>query len=164
MRWRVSSMACNKTIYRKTAYVATAVLAFLCGVAVHLVYEKLLSETSILQAEIPSASEEREANWHKLFEAAMMTGDAAIQQDMTGRFQCMGADYRLDARLIFTDAQAYCVGTDGRISLPGFRITTKDEFRMLLKTHASWALDNLSFVAEVGTADKAKAYVYAHRP
>jgi hypothetical protein len=135
--------------------VLTAVITFAAGVIAHAA---LVTVSVDVDGEIPSASDRTNDARHKLYEAALMSGESGIVE----RFQCIEVDeYSLNRRLVVTDAGEYCVSADGSITPPS-SLKPSDPFRHLMKEHPKWVLHNMDFVATVANAERAKAYLRQH--
>ena len=136
---------------------ALSLLAFLVGLAAHAALAG--GDPSLALADqVPGVERAREHEWHKLYEAAGMSGDADLQRLVYERLACMRPDGTAEARLLEpAGGERVCEEGGGGVYLAG---GTFDRFA---GEHLGWSLKNLSFVREVGTARRAREYVNSHR-
>lgn len=136
---------------------ALSLLAFLVGLAAHAALAG--GDPSLALADqVPSVERAREHEWHKLYEAAGMSGDADLQRLVYVRLACMRPDGTAEARL------QEPAGGEGVCEEGGGGVYRADgTFDRFAREHLGWSLKNLSFVREVGTAKRAREYVNSHR-
>ena len=82
-----------------------------------------------------SASSLSEEDKHKLYQAALMTGDDELLRRVSVKLGLMNEDY-----------------------------TPADKYEQFVTDHAGWVIRNLSFIRSIGTPDKARAYVDQNLP
>ncbi|HVG32298.1 MAG TPA: hypothetical protein VM911_04430 [Pyrinomonadaceae bacterium] len=120
----------------------------------YAVDEKLLSPVSQL----------REDEWHRLYEAAGMTGNRAIYESVRDELMCTNADGISDARPVEINMRGWCKRADGTVyeinSINGLYGRFNEK---IMREHQSWALKNLSFVNSISTPRRARAYLIEHR-
>jgi hypothetical protein len=136
---------------------ALLIFAFLIGFAAHAAL--VGGDPSLALADqVPPVERAREHEWHKLYEAAGMSGDADLQRLVYARLACMRPDGTAEARLPEpAGGEAVCEERGGGVYPPD---GTFDRFA---REHLEWSLKNLSFVREVSTAERARDYVNSHR-
>ena len=156
----------------RKAFLNLAVLAltFLTGFSAHMVWSRSQLLSPLTRS--VSAEQSREEEWHRLYEAAGMTGDPQLIREVSDRLLCAN-------RVGFPDA--WPVAQDGRVlgeANTGF-VGCQQRNRMIhelnwsngeygpfenrvMKMHAAWTLQNLAFVRSVAQPQIARAYVYRH--
>lgn len=136
---------------------AVSLLSFAIGVLTHRV--TLTFSSCVDQEQMVSVAELREDDWHRLYEAAMLSGDENIRSEMDRRSSCMGSDLLLDAWLVVeVGANAYCVKRGGNLNVHLGRLPGKFYYA-LLDQHHKWTLRNIAFLKEISTPQKARAYL-----
>ena len=135
---------------------ALSLLAFLVGLAAHAALAG--GDPSLALADqVPPVERAREHEWHKLYEAAGMTGSSGrgrVYEELV----CVRADGTAEGRLLeLPGAVPVCEVRGGGVYLPD------GTYDRLAKEHSAWSLKNLSFVREVCTAERARDYVNGHR-
>ena len=80
-----------------------------------------------------SASSMSDDDKHKLYHAATVTGNSDLVNRVSVKIGIMNDDF-----------------------------TLKDGYQQFMADHAGWAFRNLGFIREIGTAEKAQAYVDEH--
>jgi hypothetical protein len=137
---------------------AVALLSFATGVLTHRV-TLTCSSWCLDQEQMFSVAELREDDWHRFYEAAMLSGDENIRREMDRRSRCMGSDLLLDAWLVGeVGANAYCVKRGGNLNVSLGRLPGKFHYD-LLHQHRKWTLRNIVFLKEINTPQKARAYL-----
>jgi hypothetical protein len=138
---------------------ASAALAFLLGVAANAVWTSSLQRS---KNEIKTTKLTEE--WHRLFEAAGMTGDAETIAAVNGRLLCANSTGIPDAWPVEIEARKWCSKTDGSIHELGMNHTSEyGSFHKAITTsHRVWALQNLDFVSTMSTARSARQYLFDH--
>jgi hypothetical protein len=136
---------------------ALLILAFLVGLAAHAALAG--GDPSLALADqVPSVERAREHEWHKLYEAAGMSGDPDLQRLVYARLACMKSDGRAEARLAEpATVEAVCEERGGGT------YPADGTFDRFAREHLEWSLKNLSFVREVSTAERARNYMNSHR-
>jgi hypothetical protein len=134
-----------------------ALLAFAIGLLAHKA--TLMFPFEYLdQEQMFSVAELSEDDWHKLYEAAMVSSDESIRSELHSRSMCMGPDHLLDAWLVEVDATTYCVKRGGNLNERLARLPGKFHYA-LLHQHHQWTLRNIAFLEEINTPQKARAYL-----
>jgi hypothetical protein len=133
----------------------------LAGFATGVLSSNLFFRTANLNDMAPVATLESD-EWHRLFEAAYMSGDDRLRDEALGRLQCIGDDHSLTLRRIQVDSDLVCVDFNGK----GTRLRFQEDnvFSNITKTHVAWSLKHLDFVRSVIDRRSAKAYVRSHVP
>ncbi|HVF21421.1 MAG TPA: hypothetical protein VM941_00020 [Pyrinomonadaceae bacterium] len=80
-----------------------------------------------------SAASMSDDDKHKLYHAATVTGDSDLVNRVSVKIGIMNDD-----------------------------LTVKDDYQQFMVDHATWAFRNLAFLREIGTREKAQAYVDEH--
>ena len=129
---------------------ALSLLAFLAGLAAHAA---LASDPSVgLEDQVPSVERARRHEWHKLYEAELMSSGAPgrVYEEVF----CLRPDGTHGGRLLeLPGEEAVCEERGGGVHPPDGTYTS------FIKEHAAWTPKNLSFLREIGTPERAKAYV-----
>ncbi len=111
----------------------------------------------------PMAS--RSEEWHRLYEAAGLSGDGAIRNEVSDRLFCANKAGVPDARRIEIEGALWCQRADGTIHQ--FLVNDSSEygsfFKSITSSHSTWALENLDFVRTISNGKSAKDYVATHR-
>jgi len=141
---------------RYVVFTSVAIAAFGVGVLVTKIFSGYRAEPP----DMSSVESLRDDEWHRLYEAAGMTGDSTIRLQVWGRFQCMGSDHSLTSRPIETPRAMVSLDKDG--STRPLILKHDDVTSRILKTHAAWSLKNLDFIRSISNAPAARAYVYSH--
>jgi hypothetical protein len=136
---------------------ALSLLAFLAGLAAHTALAD--GDPSLgLEDQVLSVGRAREHEWHKLYEAAAMWGDGGAPRRVYEELACVRADGTAGGRLLeLPGAVPVCEERGGGVYLPD------GTYDRLVREHLEWSLRNMSFVREVGTAERARSYVSGHR-
>ena len=128
---------------------ALSLLAFLAGLAAHAA---LAGDPSLgLEDQVPSVERARRHEWHKLYEAETMSGGPGrVYEEVV----CLRPDGTGGGRLLkLPGEEAVCEERGGGIHPPD------RTFELFVKEHAAWTRRNMSFVREIGTPERARAYV-----
>ena len=139
-----------------------AALAFFLGVTSHAVWVRFHSQSSkIVVRSMTSRAEE----WHRLYEAAGMTGDAGIRNEVSDRLLCANSAGVPDAWPVEIEARSWCRKADGSIhELREIETSEYGSFSYGIKTsHRTWVLNNMDFVAGLSNARRAEEYVLRHK-
>ncbi len=138
--------------------IAVAVATFVLGIATSTVWSRSQWDTSKSSC---SPAPSRDEEWHRLYEAAGMTGDAATIEEVSDRLLCANSAGISDAWPVEIEARAWCRKADGTIH--ELLVNDTSEYgsfsRRIKVSHSSWTLQNLDFVRSVSTAKRAKEYV-----
>jgi hypothetical protein len=138
--------------------IGVALLAFFVGVVASTITLRLSADSHS-----PMSSQDEE--WHRLYEAAGMSGDSTIRQAVYDRLLCANKAGVPDALPIEIQAVGWCQRADGTIHELLLNDTSEygSFYRRITSSHSRWALENLDFVRTVGTGKKAKEYVATHQ-
>jgi len=140
---------------RYLLFVAVALASFTTGV----LSSQLFSRDANVE-DMAAVSNLELDQWHRLYEAAFMTRDEVLRDDIMGRLQCMRDDHSLNTRLDRLDFK--CVDANGNRT--ALRFGEDTVFHNLTKTHLAWSLKNLPFIRFAVDRNFAKAYVKSHIP
>lgn len=127
---------------------AALLTAFVIGITTYNV-----GQTPTVLTDIPTAAAQREDDLHRLYEAAMLSGDSGLRGGITFRLNCVNVDDSLEIRFVHVRPSLECEKA---------REDLESGLSILLKSHALWARQNMTFIREMSTAEKARAYVIAH--
>ena len=140
-----------------TKYAAVLILAFAIGLFVNFIFAARVERRE--SRPIP-AVETRIDEWHRLYEAAGMTGDSEIIKQVNDRLFCASPAGESNGMLVTLDQRLFCKTTAGDIQL----MSMSGSFWELIKeSHLSWSLKNSAFVASVTNPDAAREYVRQHQ-
>jgi hypothetical protein len=115
---------------------AALLAAFAVGITTYRVAPKAVADT-----DIPSAAAKREDDLHRLYEAAMLSGDSGLREGIILRLMCI----------------------DGpTLECHQARNNFEPALSWLLKSHGHWVQQNMVFIREISTAEKARAYTIEH--
>jgi hypothetical protein len=146
-----------------TLRLMVALLTFGLGLITYSVWSLGLHSREANKRVVP-VSQLREEEWHKLYEAAAMTGDQTILDSVRGRLLCTNADGISDARLVEIKGRAACENANGTIYELNFIAGPYGHFdAKIMREHEWWALTNLRFLKTINTPQRARAYVIEHR-
>jgi hypothetical protein len=140
----VTSVGLKKTATR----LAALLTSFVIGITTYNV-----GQTPVVISDIPSAAAKREDDLHRLYEAAMLSGDSGLRYGITFRLACVNPNDSLEIRFVQIRPSLECQKA---------REDSESGLSTLLKSHAHWARQNMPFIREISTAEKARAYVIAH--
>ena len=142
--------------------IVTGFLAFTFGVTAHKSWMRFQGHSMKSAVASTLSTEEK---WHRLYEAALMSGLDEIREEVLDRLLCSNREGVPDAWPISRDAQLWCQSADRTIH--ELRIIESSEYgsfsKRITTSHRLWTLDNLDFVRTIGTAKSARAYVISHR-
>jgi hypothetical protein len=142
--------------------IMVAVLAFFLGIAISKIWS--ISRHEAAQRSVVLTSS-RDEEWHRLYEAAGLTGDQVIIKEVNDRLLCANSAGVQDAWLVELETTRVCKKSDGSIHEP-FASDTSEYgpfFKHITASHSSWALQNLDFIRGIITAGRAKEYVSRQR-
>lgn len=97
--------------------------------------------------------------WHRLYEAAGMTGDSEIIKQVNDRLFCANDAGESNGVLLTNDQQMFCRTSGGDIQLTD---TSGSFWASIKESHLNWSLQNSDFVASVANPDAARDYVRQH--
>ncbi|HKE55551.1 MAG TPA: hypothetical protein VKB46_02580 [Pyrinomonadaceae bacterium] len=140
--------------------VLALVLAFTVGVFSSAVVSR---QRSSRQAEKSLLLDSRIDQWHRLYEAAGMTGDGEIRVEVFNRLLCSDRAGRSLGLMIDVDGLSKCRLDDGTLQ----ELNPPGDYgpfaKRILESHLDWSLNNLDFVESVSSAAKARQYVSRHQ-
>jgi hypothetical protein len=141
--------------------IGVALLAFFVGFVASTIRLRF-SVGSSKSAFSPMSS--RDEEWHRLYEAAGMSGDGTITKVVSDRLLCANKAGVPDAWPLEIERAVWCQRADGTIHQLLVNDTSEygSFFRRITSSHSKWTLENLDFVRTISTAKKAKAYVATH--
>lgn len=136
--------------WTKKAGCRLAILAttFVVGAIAHFI---TVRQTPIVGAEIPTAAARQKDDLHRVYEAAMLSGDSQLRSEVVKRLSCRAVEEELEVR--FVKLGENCMKADKN---------SKSALNAILESHAQWSRRNMAFVAEISTAEKARAYAIRH--
>ena len=142
--------------------IVIGVLAFTLGVTAHKLATKFQLH-SMRSAVAPTLSTDEK--WHRLYEAALMSGLADVREEVVDRLLCSNPEGVPDAWLTERDGQSWCQNSDRRIH--ELRIIESSEYgsfsKRITTSHRLWAMRNLDFIRSISTAKSARAYALSHK-
>jgi len=151
--------------------VTALALTFLIGLSVQIIRPVGQPPESVAPA--VSAEQVSADKWHRLYEAAAMTGDSGLFHGVHSRLLCVNNAGLATASPVEQNASAwdrrikgdmFCRDRNGTLH----ELNANREYgafaRRIVGTHASWGIRNLAFVRSVGSPQMARAYVYDHLP
>ncbi len=137
---------------------AAAVFTFILVLSAYTLSSRLESHF-LADAQCPV-----EERWHRLYEAALMSGATSLQEEVSDRLLCANREGMAEAWPIEIHGQSWCQKVDR--SIHELRANETSEYcsfaQRITSSHRSWAMRNLDFVRSVGTAKSARAYVRSH--
>jgi hypothetical protein len=138
--------------------IGVAVLAFFVGFVASTVRLRFSAGSRKSASSFSSRDEE----WHRLYEAAGLSGDATIMKEVSDRLLCTNNSGVPDAWPV--EGGARCQRSDGTIhQLYGNDTTGYGSFfRRTISSQNTWAIENLDFVRTISTGKTAKEYVATH--
>ena len=140
--------------------IAVLLVAFLLGVlSSAIVSRHRKSRESVARSPIQDRSDE----WHRLFEAAGMTGDGDIIAEVRNRLLCTNREGETIGVKIDIDLNSWCRLDDGTLKDLSQYIGNGSFSDQILKSHSDWSLHNLDFLKSVDSGVKARQYVREHR-
>jgi hypothetical protein len=139
--------------------IGVAVLAFFVGCVASTVRLRF-SVRSHKCAFSPLSS--RDEEWHRLYEAAGLSGDATIMKEVTDRLLCTNNAGVPDAWPV--EGGARCQRSDGTIHQLFGNDTSEygSFFKHIISSQNTWAIENLDFVRTISNGKKAKKYLATH--
>jgi hypothetical protein len=132
-------------------------VAFAIGIFVSFMVSEHLERD---RAEATSSVATRIDEWHRLFEAAGMSGDGEIIKQVSDRLYCANNAGESQGVLVTLDQHMFCRTSDGDIQ----DLTDSGSFwRKIKESHLRWSLQNSDFVASVVNPEAAREYVRKHQ-
>jgi hypothetical protein len=141
----VASSSLKNTGIRFAALLTT----FVAGIATY----SIMQQTAVTVADIPTAAAKREDDLHRLYEAAMLSGDSGLRDAIVLRLTCAGAEDSLEIQFVQAHPSSECEKANNNL---------EPEISRLRKSHEPWTRRNMDFIREISTAEKARAYAIAH--
>src|SRR5215468_3514446 len=139
---------------------AVVFITFLLGVVSSAIVSRQ-QETRMFTKMSPI--EVRSEQWHRLYEAAGMTGDGEIIAEVRDRLLCTNRQGESVGVKIDIEANSWCRLDNGDIK----ELAQSTDFGafsdQILKSHFEWSLRNLDFLKSVDSGQKARQYVKQHR-
>ena len=127
----------------------------------------LLSSAGVLRVTTgeTSAYERRVDEWHRLYEAAGMTGDAEIIKEVEDRLACANIEGREHGLMIEADNTVACKTNENKLEeLREVAGSQHGSFwKLITDSHLNWSLKNQDFPNSIKNAHKAREYVRLHR-
>ena len=146
-------------VYKILTSVTALIVAFLLGVLSSSIGSRLMVSR---KSEPASPIEIRVEQWHRLYEAAGMTGDSEVSAEVINRLICTDRSGESPGVMVFIKRRSWCRLDDGRMKeFDGNEYGSFSE--RILKSHLDWSFKNLDFVESVGSAAKARQYIREHR-
>jgi hypothetical protein len=143
---------------RKIAkYAGVLTLGFLVGLFVDFMFSVRVERR---ESRPTSAVGTRIDEWHRLYEAAGMTGDSEIIKQVNDRLFCANDAGQSNGVLLTLDQWMFCRTSAGDVQLTSVS-GSFGEF--IKKSHLSWSLQNSDFVASVANPEAAREYVRQHQ-
>lgn len=145
-------------IKKITMYAGVLTLGFLIGIVVSFLFSVRREQHESRPTPVVAA---RIDEWHRLFEAAGMTGDADIIKEVNDRLMCADSDGESRAVPVETSDRSVCRRIDG--SIQEIRIEPESFWRLIVESHLKWSVENSAFVGSVTNKEMARAYVRQHQ-
>ena len=138
--------------------IGVALLAFFVGVVASTVRQRLSHKNAVSRV---SATDEE---WHRLYEAAGLSGDSDILKEVSDRLHCANKAGVPDAWPRDIDSELWCKRADGTLhQLLNDDTSEYGSFsKRITSSHSAWVQENLDFVATISTRETAKEYVATH--
>ena len=127
---------------------AALLAAFAVGITTYRVAPKAVADT-----DIPSAAAKREDDLHRLYEAAMLSEDSGLRDGIVLRLMCVDTHNSPEIRFVEVGLSLEC---------PQARYNFDPALSWLRKSHEHWTQQNMAFIREISTAEKARAYTIEH--
>jgi hypothetical protein len=152
---------------RKAVIQALALpFTFMMGLSVQLIWERSVTPL----AEVPAVADATDEEWHRLWEAAWMTADRGIVNEVSERLMCANSAGVADAFPVEVDgrawthstAEVWCQKRDRSTHLVNQHAEYGVYLHHILDTHAEWSLRNIEFARTVVSPATARSYVLQH--
>jgi len=141
--------------------IMVGVLAFTLGVFIYAIWSRL-ERHDTRSAVAPTLSIDEK--WHRLYEAAGMSGDAELMDEVSDRLLCTNRAGVPEAWPVDIEETVRCQKADK--SIHELRLNELSEYGSfswrITTSHRSWTLHNFDFARSVITAKNAKEYVLSH--
>src|ERR1700741_242929 len=107
----------------------------------------------------------RDEEWHRLYEAAGLSGAGTIRGEVSNKLRCANKAGVPDAYPLDIADAIWCQRTDGTIHhlLENDTSEYGSFYRRITTSHSTWTLENLDFVRTISTEKTAKEYVGTHK-
>ena len=89
---------------------------------------------------------------HRVYEAAMLSGDSQLRSEVAKRLSCR-AEEEEELEVRFVKLGQNCMKADKN---------SKSALNAILESHVQWSRRNMAFIAEISTTEKARAYAIRH--
>lgn len=140
-----------------------AVLTFTAGLSAYAGWTVLLLPSNPAE-QLASVSKLREDQLHRIYEAALMTGGHSdLREFVLNKLMCTNNDGVSDAEFIHRQDMLACERAGGLVFEVRPDIGPYGPMLFKIRSeHHAWSLENLGFIRELTTADKADRYVTQH--
>lgn len=143
-----------------TLRLGLALLTFTLGIVVYAA--KVFVSVPADEIACPVAQLEQE-KWHKLYEAAGMTGDAGTLRLVREKLMCTNPDGISDARAVQLAEDTWCKRADGTVHEYNTVLGPYGQYhRMIMDSHRAWSLKHLTFLYSLIPSERARVYVNGH--
>lgn len=143
--------------------IGVALLAFFLGVVANTIRLKYFAHPPQSAC---SHTLSRDEEWHRVFEAAGMSGDADARDWVNKRLLCANREGISDAGRVDVEGEEWCKRADGTM-----HEVIEDEsseygsyYKHITSTHSKWTVtpENLEFARQMSQTLPAKEYIAAH--
>lgn len=143
--------------------IGVALLAFFLGIVASTIRSRIFAG-SHESASSPASS--RDEQWHRLYEAAGLSGDGAIRHLVNNRLLCTNMAGVPDAWPVEIRYTQWCRRADGSLRPLVMDDTSEygSYYRRITSSHSTWTRENLDFVRTISTGKEAKEYFATHQP
>lgn len=145
-------------IKKITMYLAVLTLGFLIGIVVSFFFSAPRERHESRPIQVATT---RMDEWHRLYEAAGMTGDMDIIKEVNDRLLCADSDGELHGVPIEMTDRLVCRSRDG--SIQEIQVGPGSFWRLIVESQLDWSLENSAFVGSVTEKEIARAYVRQHQ-
>ena len=141
--------------------IGVALLAFLTGFVANTVRVRYFAGSPKVLSRLFSS---RDDEWHRFYEAALVSRDDAIMRRVSDRLLCANRAGIADAEPIHIQDTLRCQKADGTIHRHIVDDTSEygSYWGRIRPSHSKWMTENLDFLRTIGTATKARAYLATH--
>lgn len=142
--------------------IAVALLTFVVGNAVSGIRAAFFVASPDCSYSPASSLDEE---WHRLYEASRLSGDAVMMKEVSDRLLCRNVAGVPDALPIEIEGALWCQRDDRSIHSVLMNDTNYygSYFWRISSSHSKWSLENMEFVRRVSNGKKAREYVATHR-
>ncbi len=137
------------------------------GVSILALLAGLLSQAGILRLTATETSpySRRVNEWHRLVEAAGMTGDSDVMKEVRDHLAC--ANTEGEPRGLLVESAQHLACKVDHDSLKELRYDATGEYgsfwKLVTDSHLAWSLQNQDFLKSVNNRARAREYVRLHR-